>query len=698
MTMVKSLALTSLAPNVRTIGIAGGTGDGKSEVTSTFADPRAKKVLAKSIGETNSTLKERRVVYSEDRENEIVLAVKIKDTIFEREDFNNLISVSVSKIIRDYGKSMTIDFQKLRVDFISNLRNEIQTKVNSRAVLTFLNKENIKFLVEEIDDIFNSIQFFEKFTYQIYNGVKNDLKSQEVKNNSTKFFSAIKGEVEKSIDHIDKERMWLLLNDINTWLQNVFFQYFSEDNQSIDDYYFHVIDLDNQENSADLISAMFTSNNLRKGETLSIEVFCSDIVIYAPMHPKILEMIKRDDTSNKVFMGKDGKVSIALYDTKGLYHEDASDDANLDYFTELLYSINYDALMLVCPLSGDTNESRLRELYTKALQNYHKQVPIFILNNKVDLFINELNKELNSDDPLSFEVSDKKLEFTEVKRKVSERLRAIRDELQKVQHTNRKNAEILSLPCYLKKDSSMSKELLVEYNATTAIQTIIKEMAKHLDASSEKIPFYLSDIDHSDMLPIIHEDKIQIILEQLLQQKETERKILAPAALDVSNNIRKVPHGNSYNALKRRLKFGKGYTSNIDENYYYNCHPFSVNFPGNLKNIITSELIVTCIDEAVEYKGGYFKDQEGSERLKAMIIEQGYFNSIDFVAEMLYYNALENAEKQAFSYGARFEKFIDHCMTYFNSHNLNISAYRDAMIKTLHAVVKRAIDLHILYV
>lgn len=695
--MVKNFNESYLMPNVRTIGLAGGTGDGKSEITSTFADPKAKNILSKSIGETNSTLKERIVVYSESMTDKLILAVKLKEDIFEREDFNSLIALVVSKIVKDYGKNVDVESDKLRDDFIATLESAIKTKVNSRAVLTFLDEKQIKNLVKELADIFSWEGFFSKYSYEIYNKVKNDLKTHEAKDNSAKFSAAIRSEVEKAIDSIDKEKMWGILTTINKSLKEIFFQYFLEDSQSLDGYYYHVIDLDIQEESAAVIDAMFTSNNLRKGENLSIEVFCKEIVIYAPMHKKILELIKSDVKSNKVFMGKDGTVSIAVYDTKGLYHDNSTDEGNLEYFTKLLYSINYDALMLVCPLSGDSNEAKLRELYSNAMKQYNKQVPIFILNNKVDLFIDALYKELSSDDPLSLETSDEELSFEDIKAKVNARMEVIRNELHSVQHKNRKNARIISLPCYLKKDNRMNPEMLKEYNAVNAIQIIINKMAEHLESSSEKIAFSLSDIEVSDIQIEIDQDKVKNIISDLLAQKETQHKILIPALKDISDNVGKVPHGNGYNALLRRLVMGYGYTSNINESYFYNCHSFSINFPSMLRNLITQDLIAKLLDEAVKYEGGHFKSVDGEKKLKEIARKYGYFNTQNFIAEMVYYKALIEAEKMGFSYGARFGAFLNNSIPYFSTSLLDVSSYSDAIIKTLNEALKRVVDLHVLY-
>ncbi len=695
--MNKDLHDLNLTPNVRTIGLAGGTGDGKSEITSTFAAPKAKSIISKGVGDTNSTLEERIAVYTEALEDQMILAVKIKDSIFNREDFNNLISNNISKIVREYGKIQEVDRKKLQENFAQYLKEDIKTKVNSRAVLNFLNPEFIEAFIQELVDLFSWESFFSKYSYQIYNTVRNNMKNIEVKDNSAKFISAIKNEVEKTIDSMDKERMWNVLNKVNDNLKETFFKYFSEDHKSLDGYYYHIINLNNQDKSTAVIDAMFSSNDLRKGDNLSIEVLCKEIVIYAPIHKKILELIKSDEKSNKVFMGKDGTVSVGVYDTKGLYHENSTDEGNLEYLTKLLYSINYDALMLVSPLSGDSNEAKLRELYKQVMEKYNKQVPIFILNNKVDLFIDSLYKELSSDDPLSLDISDEEISFNEIKDKVNSRMETIKEELQRIQHKNRKDVEIISLPCYLKKDNRMSQEMLKEYNALNAIEVMIKNMAEYLEASSEKIHFSLSDIEISDIQIEIDENKLKNIIKKRLNQKDMQLKVLNPAEKDRSENIGKIPHGNAYNALSRRLAMGYGYTSNIDENYFYNCHSFSVNFPAMLRNFISEDLIVDIINTVVSYKGGFFKDSNGEEKLKEIGLKYNYFNKQAFVAEMVYNKALLSAERVAFSYGARFNAFLDNTQPYFNINNIDMDAYSSAITSILSEALMRTIDLHILY-
>ena len=47
---------------------------------------------------------------------------------------------------------------------------------------------------------------------------------------------------------------------------------------------------------------------------------------------------------------------------------------------------------MIVPLEEDNNEKRIRELYRDVLKNVNKQVPIFMIHNKLDLFIDSMVK------------------------------------------------------------------------------------------------------------------------------------------------------------------------------------------------------------------------------------------------------------------------------------------------------------------
>ncbi|MFP3588942.1 hypothetical protein SCB29_35895, partial [Paraburkholderia sp. SIMBA_055] len=105
------------------------------------------------------------------------------------------------------------------------------------------------------------------------------------------------------------------------------------------------------------IEAMFSNNNLSNGKRLSIEVLCSDVVIYAPMNGETIRLIRENPGMERVLQGMDGSLSLGIRDTRGMYHESADQKKELDHLQELIYDRSYDALMLVCPVFGDNNQS-----------------------------------------------------------------------------------------------------------------------------------------------------------------------------------------------------------------------------------------------------------------------------------------------------------------------------------------------------
>lgn len=215
----------------------------------------------------------------------------------------------------------------------------------------------------------------------------------EVKENSKKFLSAIQQEVERTMDMQSEEfkiDLWSIWKDLNDGLAKVFFSYFNEADISNDGYFYKEIMLDKPD--TEFISAMFTANNMQAGQRLSLEVLCSEIVIYVPMHKGFAKMIEADSNAGKVFRDSQNNIVFATLDTRGLYHSDNTDDENTDYCSKLIYKGDIDAIAMVVPLVGDTNEKKIGELYRDVLKNFNKQIPIFMVHNKLDLYVADLFK------------------------------------------------------------------------------------------------------------------------------------------------------------------------------------------------------------------------------------------------------------------------------------------------------------------
>ena len=105
-----------------------------------------------------------------------------------------------------------------------------------------------------------------------------------------------------------------------------------------------------------------------------------------------------------------------------------------------------------------------------------------------------------------------------------------------------------------------------------------------------KIPVK-TDRPESEVGVRIDKERLAEIVHEYLLKDATNKKVFVPGLADLALSIGKTPHGNSYNALRRRLKYGDGYTCNIDESYYYNCKSFAINFTANLRNFVSTDMV-----------------------------------------------------------------------------------------------------------
>lgn len=685
----------NLKPHAYTFKLMGGTGDGKTEIATVCATKEARRILMNCIGRTNSTLRNRVLVYSEEYKDKIVVAAKVGGDIFERGLFSDMITQSWAKVVKSQGKVVASIAGKDEEDFEQYLIEEINGKNNARAILSFLEENQKKEFVNSVINVYSSFSLREH-NYTIYNTVKNSLTDTEVKENSAKFLSAIKEEVGRVLDMLGENfrtELWNVWNKVNQQLQEVFFKYFDEDNQSDDGYYYKELDLFIPDER--FIDAMFTANDVQKGQRLSLEVLCSEIVMYLPVNEAIVKMINDLPTAKGVFKNNQGKTVFAVMDTRGLYHSDNTEDDNTDYLDELLYQGEADALLMVVPLFGDSNEKKIEELYKKAFKNFNKQIPVFMLHNKLDLFVDSINKDSFDDDPLSLEMEGGTiLDAQELINKIEEREGQLRTELQNVQGKARKNLMIKSLSCYLKRDKTMQSELVKKYNIINAFEVIFRDTADYLKGSAVKIPLIVGNSEYDDVyIEVDKEILVKAVKEQILKDT-TDKKVFDPGIKDLETSIGKVPHGNAYNALKRRLRYGDGYTSNINEEYYYNCKSFSVNFTANLRNFVTDDMISKIISQGVNVRGGKFT-QADSDKFNEIVKRN--VNAKELVSYLLYYQAMLEAEKTAFSFGGRFQNFLQRSMLYFNRKQIDSMKYAQGVYLIIKDAAEHTLRMNVTY-
>ena len=682
----------SFKPHFRVLELLGGTGNGKTEVGTVPADQKARKILIEGVGSTNSTLTERLMVFTTEYSDKIVVAVKHDENAFSRNLFTEIISKAIAKVVKDLGKVVDTIVGKDEEILEEALKEQLSKRNNVKAILSLLTEEQKYAFVNDIVDLYHRYDLHQ-YNYNIYNTVKNEMAEVEVKENSKKFMSAIQQEVERTMDlqrDSFKQDLWNIWESLNGDLGKVFFAHFDEQKISSDGYYYKEIMLDAPD--TDFINAMFTANNMQAGQRLSLEVLCSEIVIYVPMNKVFSKLIEDNPLTSKVFRDSNNNIVFATLDTRGLYHSDNTDDENVDYCSELLYKGDVDAIAMVVPLEGDTNEKKIGELYRDALKNFNKQIPVFMIHNKLDLFVASLQK-MDFDDPLSVDAFDEK-EFTETDlcESIADRMMELNEDLKAAQVKAKKRMPIKSLACYLKRDASFPAAFVKKYNVLETYRIILEDMAKSLEESAYKIKFEPKEGEIPT--PVVDRKRLAELIHVHVTDNSTDKKVFTPGMSDIALSLGKTPHGNAYNALRRRLKNGDGYTSNIDEAYFYNCKSFSVNFTANLRNFASPEFIHSVVFQALRIEG-VKRTQEADE--KYMKTVETYVNPKELVSLLLFYKAIQDAEKEAFSFKSKFQNFLQNSMLYFNLTKIDEETYAAAVEQIILEAAQKALDLNVTF-
>lgn len=687
----------NLLPHMHVIKLIGGTGDGKTEFSVVFAEPRARKILIKCVGKTNSTVRERMLVYTTALKGKIIVAASIGEEILERKVFSEMVITAIAKVVRLNGKVVASMVGKAENDLEEELYAQISERNNTCAVFNFLTEQQKKTFVDKIVEVYRKYHFNEH-DYEIYNATKNNMSEKEAKENSNKFLGALKIEVERIISLIDKgftNELLDICEETNSILRAKFFEYFNEDNISDDGLYYKEISLEDTEEDNRFIEAMFTSNNLQAGERLSLEVLCGQIFIYTPMNKAVRDIIANDSNASKVFVDEHGEYTFGILDTRGLYHTGVVNDDNADYLNELIYQGDTDAVAMVVPLQGDTNEKKIYELYRKLLEAYKKQTPLFMVNNKVDLYIDALRKDDFNDDPFSISMDvANELSAEEIIEQVNIRVKELQGELQEAQNKARRNLEIVALPCYLKRDEGMKHEEVVKmYNIVNVVKSILIQTAEFLVKTSVKIPITL--VGEEDVDIIINREELLKCVRAHILEADTDKKVFEPGSKNIGDNMGICPHGNSYNALKRRLKYGDGYSCKIDENYYFNCKSFTIDFTGNLRNFISDNFISQTIFKTMKLVNGRFAEQKESELFWKQVSKN--VDAKKFVSILLYDKAMKNAELTGFGFGTYFRGFLKNSMSYFYKGMIDEKQYADALEEVLRDAIQKTIALNVIY-
>lgn len=658
---------------VPTIKLIGGTGTGKTEIAIAFAEPRAQEILKRCVGTTNSTLCEKLFVYTDDekKKDELIVAVEKKRDLLERGKFVETLVNALARVVIEDGKTQSAVRDEIKQKIEQYLIEEINETSNKKTVYGFLKETKKHEIAEKIAEICtrDTYKYFRCF-FEIYHTTKNSMTEMEVKGSSKKFLYAIKMNVEKSLDLMEqsfKKEIWERWDEINNELNSIFLQYFEEDGNNL---YVKKINL-NEQNDIDksFVECMFTSNSLWNGEKLSLEIFCEKIYIHVPCRKDICTNKKATQEFRHTLKKN---MEFGILDTCGLKNS-ASKEM---YLNEMVYQGEADALVFVMPMMGDTNAEELYELYCDILSRYKKRIPIYILCNKVDLYLEDrMGEKLVEIDEEFIEKEGRKEEIEwQIEQEIKNRRDKLKEQLKNIQNKARKDEEIEVYLCALGRGfkGSRVEKLISDYDIDNVLISIIEKVNSRLE--NEKVDQKIcvsKDIDVK-----INRVRLKKEIHNHIHEIAIDKKVFVPGVININSNLGVIPDKENYKLFRERLKYGDGYNANMCEAYYYKCGSFSVDFPANLRNFCSN--VYEIVQNVVEVKGrNIFLGYDDYEKFIKKISDN--IEAKKFVRILLYDDALYEAEKNNFSDAKKFYVFLRNSKSYFTKEEIEEEKFVDAM-------------------
>lgn len=655
--------MIKLTKNVVTFLLTAATGAGKTLLACLLTTKSACSILTKGVGNTNTTLTNRKYVYStnEALKNKIIVWAKKKDVMLSNVDVQDVVLKALAILIAKHKDLTVMNTEELIEKFIAEGIHLLELNNNTRAIFTLLDDKELNDLLSISIGAIIRLGIINE-SYKVYKRAGNKIKPEEIKTSSHIFWSAIAVELSLLIDNIDngtihKQILFKNIKEKSDILEKKFYGYFGNDTINQEGYYVKEIDLENQDE--EIISQLFKDNDLSKDKVASIEVLCDELIIYTYMNEYVNGVIKTNQKLMNIFLNNfNGYYEFALYDTMGVFHKDLDEDKSYDYFEGLTRIEKFAGIIVLAPLKGDSNVVKMKQNIVEFLSHIKYSTTIFILRNNLNKYIrdeieNQYDISTISDNDIDVDVNS-----------MNEILVKLKKQLDK-DFSYKQNKYIdLEVHKYLVEfrrfDSDIKRiDAISLHQLSNVVIDVLNSYANYVEKNNDRIK--LTKDESADVSLYIDKDILKnnfVYLCTDIKNSNIEKEVFLPVNTNIETNLQKCPHGHSYNALKRHLSCGEGFTSSIDESYFVNRDNITITFPYNINKMGISSSFDLLIKNVVKIQGLVIDDLSMDKILDRF---KKNINIYKITKLLVYDYALKDAEKSHLSYERCFNAMLDNC-------------------------------------
>lgn len=591
------------------------------------------------------------------------ISIEMLDKWIEKNDFTNL-NMEKKFVFTDnkeFDDKIRIAIKKKK--YIFNIENLYKATLNSIERLTKYTKlENdkqafnlfVSYMKEnclKYDESFNMIdrEIFDEYVYNLCKFFKGLVSVDRVISRSI----AIKNKYKNSGKLIDKDailgsmRLYIqeeiqnlnlvkqtsfknIISKFNYELSKAFYKYFSKDKISSDGY--HYIDIKQKINfdveqiqSSNINDLYVDGENISKDKNLNnnIKILSSltdEMIIYVSVHEKIAQMI-RDNNKSKYLQNEKGDIYFSILDTKAVLSGEKSEE----YIKNIIYNKSYDSIIFMKSIMEKDSEFDI--VIEEAIEGINREIPIFIVNSKVDLLISQCKKEywnktkiscLNQFEQLdSMEddiyISKNRFDYSIATEFIDRKILCQQKLYNELQRGKKYKRDIYVLACMEFLDYESPVFVQKKYYIVGAIYEIFRTLIKKYENNRRILFNYNSENNSFSGMKV--EFSKEVIRDIVNTEFKSEKGLVRIKNIidNINFNYGVNPNEVSYEIAREKLSYGDKYMSCIKRDFG-NYEPFDWTFPIKFREELINEFFIKdIIKNAISIKncefdeGGYKK-------------------------------------------------------------------------------------------
>lgn len=631
------------------LGLGGPVSAGKTTLVKAFASSKVEEFLRKAIHEKATTICPHRYVFLENLDDIVVRAIPKVQPLGDGFISEVLYSALVDLIYSERSHQVTEDHvrEKLMKKFQQNLQN--CTNVNSGICL--LSTERQQKILNQMTNI-----LMEKGLSQsigiLFNGGKNHT-NMDHRESPTGLKAGIREYLSEwlKMQALDVD-LHNLCNEVNQELYELLVYLFGQES-SAKGFYREVplhescnVIPENGASQEEFLNRVFADNNTQ----LSIEPLCEELVIFLPISEMCLEAIRKSGY-DMVFSNALQEITFTVLDTQGLFHQETETTEDTAYRMEKLwYDPSVNALLLLAPMDDSTGLDRNLRFYQEIIKTFHRQIPVFLVHNKVDLYLHKLWQNWIQEHP------DTTMSEQTIRTQMEEEMCRERQLLMEAQPNSRKDLQIHSLPmhfkpCMLLEFCHHLEGLKREYAPSTNFGKIFTVLGRSLRQNANRLEFQATDIEFT-----INSELLQSLFITYMKENQKAQTALLNALSNIQSNTGLTPHGLSFYAGKNHAYYGEGFTSNLIYPFIH-CQNISMTFPEELAKLISAAPIQEWLLQVLHFSQQGF-NQVSFASFCQLVSERCVIHRREFVKALIYDRVLQKTDNEFSSFYDRFQRYL----------------------------------------